>query len=228
MDTKTWIEGDPEDLKLLATAFATGDAQVREEHGSYYLCSPTLDIFSSADLPTDEAEELLRLMNGIARSHDPFFNPARLSGSTSRRGRTIVFKSVEVKWQVKAHGSKNPPQDAPAHFLLSRENSDVADAVKLMSAPRPNWVDLYKIHEIVRESINPAKISQLGWLTPREESAFTGSANHPLASGADARHARLSGARPKRIISIDEGQSLMARLVISWMDWLLERDGIPE
>jgi hypothetical protein len=54
-------------------------------------------------------------------------------------------------------------------------------------------VELYEVHEVIREAIQPKKVYQLGWTTDAEDSAFTGSANRADVSGDEAHHARNSG-----------------------------------
>ena len=35
------------------------------------------------------------------------------------------------------------------------------------------WVELYKVHEIIRDGIKPKKLPELGWATKADDSAFT-------------------------------------------------------
>jgi hypothetical protein len=82
------------------------------------------------------------------------------------------------------------------------------------------WVELYKVHEIVRHSIMPKKIYKLGWATKSDDRAFTGSADRPDVSGRDARHARMPGLPPRRTMSLAEGRSYISDLVTKWVGHL--------
>jgi hypothetical protein len=90
-----------------------------------------------------------------------------------------------------------------------------------MGAPEPlGFVELYKIHEIIRDAIRPKKIPELGWATKADDSAFTGSANRADVSGSGARHARNSGPTPTRTMTPAEGRSFVSNLAMKWLDSL--------
>jgi hypothetical protein len=82
------------------------------------------------------------------------------------------------------------------------------------------WVELYKVHEIIRDGIKPKKLPELGWATKADDSAFTASANRADVSGTDARHARNSGETPTHTELLAEGRPFVSKLVIKWLDSL--------
>jgi hypothetical protein len=81
---------------------------------------------------------------------------------------------------------------------------------------------LYKVHEIIRHSMMPDKIPELGWADKNTDSAFTGSANLPAVSGSEARHAGMVGT-PKHTMTLGDGRSYISELVANWLDWLRKR-----
>jgi hypothetical protein len=103
-------------------------------------------------------------------------------------------------------------------LALAEANSDVAEALEIMGRVDPlGWVELYKVHEIIRDAIAPKKIPEIGWATRAEDSAFTASANRADVSGSDARHARNSGAPPTRTMSLGEGRLFVSDLITKWL-----------
>jgi hypothetical protein len=114
----------------------------------------------------------------------------------------------------------DPPSPWPGRFALAGKHPEVAEVLEIMSRPeRPGWGELYKVHEIIRHSIMPGKIYEVGWADKPTDSAFTGSANLPGVSGSGARHARMEG-NPKRTMTIDEGRDYISGIVIKWLDLL--------
>jgi hypothetical protein len=110
---------------------------------------------------------------------------------------------------VNGKAAPPPPPAAPAFVRLAGKDQDVRDALNFLGKPgQLDWFDLYKVFEVVRESafksqVGPRKgakqaLAQTGWITEQEIQAFTGSANHPLASGDAARHARQGERTPSR------------------------------
>jgi hypothetical protein len=106
-------------------------------------------------------------------------------------------------------------------LALAATHPEVAEALNIMGQVQPlGWVDLYKVHEIIRDAIQPEKIYELGWAAKADDSAFTGSANRADVSGNDARHARNSGPPPTRTMSLAEGRSYVSDLVTKWLEFL--------
>jgi hypothetical protein len=103
---------------------------------------------------------------------------------------------------------------------LADANPDVAEVLQLMAKEPLGWDDLYKVHEIIRDSIRPTKLTDVGWTDKITDSAFTGSANRADVSGDEARHARSSGPTPKHTMTIRQGRSLLSGLVERWMSHL--------
>jgi len=109
------------------------------------------------------------------------------------------------------------PRFGPKYLALASQHPDAAEALALIGKTELNWVELWKVYEIIRDNIKPAKIDNKGWATKQEHGRFTGSANHPGASGADARHARLSGGPPSRTMSLQQARHFIGDLVVCWI-----------
>ncbi|MFZ2238405.1 MAG: hypothetical protein WAV90_02540 [Gordonia amarae] len=114
----------------------------------------------------------------------------------------------------------HPPAPWPGYLELAQTNPDVSEALTLLGqSSTPGWVELYKVHEIVRDSIKPNKIYEIGWADKATDSAFTGSANLPGVSGSDALHARRAGS-PTNTMTNDRARAYIGRLVAMWLDKL--------
>lgn len=169
----------------------------------------------------------------MARMRDPSYRPVRLTGKyTQSDGRDVHLAAANLEVRVAmsadavAIGADGKPQTKPspwpARFEVAKHNKEFADVLELLSRDAPlGWVELYKIYEVVREASRPRRITDLGWWTKAEESAFTGSANRPDVSGLEARHARVSGETPRSSVSLVEGRAQISRLVMSWIDSLV-------
>ena len=77
----------------------------------------------------------------------------------------------------------------------------------MLSAEKLGWGELYKVYEIICHAVGgQGGLFNPGWTSKPELRRFTGSANRPDVSGAEARHARMSGDRPAQVMTLDEGQ----------------------
>ncbi|MCV7277294.1 hypothetical protein [Mycolicibacter arupensis] len=236
MAIKAWLIGDAVNLETLAHLLPEGDTRVVHdaERDAYYLTSPEIDNPPEGQAYYHVAKELLVRLNGFARVADSGYTPVNLKGAFSEgnsehqvifaeSARVISPRVGMVAVNVRqADGMIIPgsPSPWPVRFAAVGDHPDAIEALQIMSQPdQLGWPELYKIHEIIRDSIKPGKIYDLGWADKVTDSAFTGSANLPSVSGSGARHARMSG-NPKNTMSIVEGRDYISALVAKWLDWL--------
>jgi hypothetical protein len=112
-----------------------------------------------------------------------------------------------------------PPPVGPRLFALADTSSVVADALALLGTPASlGWFELCKLYEIVTHEVD---VVAAGWTSQADMKAFTASANRHDVSGAEARHARNSGAMPRRTMTISEATDYMKAVTRSWMESLL-------
>jgi len=205
MTTKAWLEGHQFDLDDLAQLLATGDVRVvhdADENG-YYLSAPEVDNSPHGKTFYEVAQRLLSHINGIGRVNKADFRPVQLSGrySTPTGVHMVVAPAAaEIRLHIHVAGvvtgpdgqpKPDPPSPWPNRFALAATHNAVAEVLDIMGSPEPlGFVELYKVHEIIRDAIKPKKIPELGWATKADDSAFTRSANRADVSGSSARHAR--------------------------------------
>ncbi|MGV0595110.1 hypothetical protein [Mycolicibacterium porcinum] len=234
MTVKAWLEGGKADLETLAEMLSSGDIRVVHDadKDAYYLTAPTIDNPDQPGRFNVPAEALIGRVNGLARTRSARYRPVKLTThytDADGENRQIITGTFNVSLRpiigfLVGGGDGvtivDPPSPWPDRLTLAESKSDVAEVFDIMGRGELlGWVELYKVHEIIRESIKPAKIYELGWADRTTDSAFTGSANLPGVSGSDARHARMDGA-PKHTMTIDEGREYISRLVTQWLDHL--------
>lgn len=232
--TKAWLEGHQYDLQDLSRLLGTGDVQVLHDAQSdaYYLTAAEIDNPPNGQAYSEVAQRIIRRVNGLGRTSQSDFRPVKLTGRyTTPTGESVVAAAValEVRLRISVDAvvigadgrpRPDPPSPWPSRLDLVTAHPDVAEALDILGSTEPlGWVDLYKVHEIIRGSIKPRKIVDLGWADKNTDSAFTGSANLPGVSGADARHARMDG-QPAHTMTLAEGRSYVSRLVANWLDLL--------
>jgi len=113
-----------------------------------------------------------------------------------------------------------PPRPGPGYVQRAAADSDVAEVLEILgrAEPEPDWVELYKVFEIVSSRV--PGLDKKGWVTSAGIRAFTASANRPDVSGAQARHARMPGGRPKGTMTLVEARQMISVLVAAWLDSL--------
>jgi hypothetical protein len=172
-------------------------------------------------------------VNGLGRARSADFRPVKLAGRyTDPTGTHIQVGAAALEFRIRGHAAgvaigpsgqpkADTPSPWPARFALAAGNPDVGEVLDIMGQTEPlGWVELYKVHEIIRDAIKPKKIYKLGWATKSYDRAFTGSADRPDVSGREGRHARMPGLPPRRTMSLAEGRSYVGDLVTKWLAWL--------
>ena len=113
----------------------------------------------------------------------------------------------------------DPPSPVSGYLALGDTDPVVQEVLAIMGKEGPlDWVELYKVYEVVRDAVRPQTIVGLGWATKATESAFTGSANRPDVSGEGARHARMSGDTPKNRMTLEDGRAFISGVVLRWLE----------
>jgi hypothetical protein len=247
---KAWLEGNAFDLQDLAAALlASGDVRVVRDEAietqadAYYLTAPEIDSPPAGKAYYEVAQRLLPLVNGLARARDANFQSVWLadrytlddgqvaviaSGVLRGRGRlagnAAVARVNATASGTVTHGGKpvpQPPPPWPARLALADTNADVAEALPIFGQAEPlGGVELWKIFEIIRESIKPDTVATLGWITQPDWESFKEAVHRPDVSGELARHARRPDQPQHRKMEMAEARSRMSTIVAKWLGQL--------
>jgi hypothetical protein len=131
--------------------------------------------------------------------------------SVARMGRpTVLINGVPVE---------QPPSPALDLLALADSRPVVGEVFDLVGKSQLDWIDLYKVYEIVREEGGGIEgVEKKGWATKRKQSAFTASANRKDVSGDDARHARSQSPKtPRETMTIHEARVFIRGLAVDWL-----------
>lgn len=122
----------------------------------------------------------------------------------------------------------NPPDPAP-FIAIALTDVTVAKALRIFSHDS-DWVNLYRIYEIIREDLPKGRIHAAGWATSKEIDIFTRSANDPAITGDFARHGKISRGKkkssrqtqrnksaPPDAMSLALARHLIGRLLRAWL-----------
>jgi hypothetical protein len=227
------LSGETFDLEILPTLFSSPDLRVVDDGDQgYFLEAVTLETKPDHMAVFEEAQRLLPLLNGAARLHSSSHRDVSLSGQVvepnadgePKRHHMIIASTVQMRTRMGAvvvrQGEESPPEPPPGSAVTDRwlrlatGDSDVNEAMTIWGSKPHDWHNLYKVYEIIRAN---ADIKRAGWASATELSAFTGSANHQGATGSEARHSRMRGDPPSRVISLPEADAFIGHLLTSWL-----------
>jgi hypothetical protein len=233
---KNWLVrlvGDEFDLQELPELLASPNATVLKEDGQYYLKSTDFDTQTGASDILKIATQILEAVNGAAKLHLGSFRTVQiadiveistdgkrqhfvfLEGSLHARSKLTVSATV-IKSNGTVEQESNHPTQIESWVALARHDKNVADALHFFN--EPNWFNLYKIYEIIKDDVcGEQKIIQNSWVTKTNIKLFTQTAQSRDVLGDNARHASKKYKPPQKPMSLPEAKSLIKILLQNWL-----------
>ena len=214
------LSGSSLPLQILKAAFGPRGC-VLQDDTMYYLTSPRFAAMSDPQAVYTAAGEILDHMNGIAAMFAVGYRPVEIQGEIVqidegvRRQHVVVAATTAFGWVIA--GPPDPDLvNVAAWLALAERDRNVSAALHFFSVP--SWGNLYKVLEIVRDEIgNDDKLARTGWITRRDLSRFTQTAQSRDALGDEARHAAKKYKAPGNPMSLEEARVTIRELLVMWL-----------
>jgi len=228
------LTGDSADLKMLSQSFNQPDLSVSEESGQFVLRSTQVDLLDTADAVRNKARDLVTAMSGVARLLRGACQPIEVGAVAQFRDdgtkhrfispSPATFRlrgmpaSLIVKRTVGTVETHHPVDPGPNWVKAALQDEVVARALRIRNAGDLEWVDIYKLYEVIESDISLAKMKTKGWVTNRQVDRFKRTANSQKAIGDKARHGRDPYEPPTDPLSLSEARALIDSLIKVWLD----------
>jgi hypothetical protein len=200
------------------------------ENNKYYLTSSHWESLTNTSEVLSEATKLLEYISAVAKIYFPGFprlKPDKIcevdeEGKRHNRVELLVRIMPLGSVSLKLEGGQDviPILEFDSWRKLAEEDEIVKDVFRQFREFDHNWINLYKIYEIVEKNAGKKKIEQ--WITKKKISLFTRTANSQRAIGDDARHGVDDNDPPKEPMSLSEAQALIRNLLKQWLQWKCE------
>lgn len=223
------VSGNPGDLDQVAEFLTPLDLRLIERNGEKYLTSPKFESLPDARAVLDLASELLAVINGMLIMTTGDSGNLRagqvLRSEKDRLPTQYIFpEGIHSASRVgipTVHMAGQPPpgpESHPFYRLLdfAERHEPARKVLRMLASHSLDWRTLYSIYEVIENDAG-GKISSRGWASENELSLFRRTANHPAASGDEARHGVLNTEPPASPMPIHEGRALIKRLVGRWL-----------
>ncbi len=230
MDRQVGLKGHSFDLQDLADAFGSGDPQIVQEDGDYFLVASEFASFGDDHVGLlNRAREILAQMDGAVLLINGQHRPVEVTGSIRDQGgrhhAVIAADSIEGRSRVSAvlisvGDTAQRPSVSPARTAVdAASTSKSASAIlRLLGQRQLDWVNLYRILDYVAHECGGKKaMVSAGLATDDEIDRFGAAANRIEISGDEARHGPMKGAPPTRTMALEEGRAFIRRLVNDWL-----------
>jgi hypothetical protein len=207
------------------------------ENSKYYLTSSRWESLTNHSAVYSEATKPLQDISDFARIHFtdfPLLKPDTIyevDEEGKRHGRSALSATINVgsscSVSIQLEGGQDiiPILEFDSWRKLVEEDEIVKDVFRQFREFDRNWINLYKIYEIVKKDAgqknNIDRIKQ--WITKKKISDFKQTANSQSAIGDDARHGVDKHAPPKEPMSLYEADALIMTLLQKWLQWKCEQ-----
>ena len=229
MKWRVILNGDPLDLKFLTKSFNSPDYLIRQEGNNFTLSSAA---FESSNDPTkigESAQTFIEHINGgillAFDSHAPVSSGGvyeiRPDGGRNvyttmhTQGRSRAFATSTLTHPDGSVEGTHPGDPVRQWVDLASRDDAVADVLALLGTKSPDWVNLYRIYEIVEKDCGG--IVDKGWASKETIKNFKHTANHPESAGLDSRHGRMSTDPPKKPMLLLEAKALIFWITLAWL-----------
>jgi len=208
------------------------------ENSKYYLTSSHWESLTNPSDVLSEATKLLEYISAVAKIYFPGFERLKpdyiceVDEEGKRHNRVellVVTMAVLDSFSIKLEGGQDiiPILGFDSWRKLAEEDKIVKDVFRQFREFDHNWINLYKIYEIVKKDaageINK-KIDRIEqWITKDKIKQFKHTANSRRAIGDDARHGVYEKDPPKEPMSLSEADALIRNLLKQWLQWKCEQ-----
>jgi hypothetical protein len=225
---EAFLTGEQAALESAALVFCRQPLAIVRSGERYCLVVDEWDELQDSNEVEDRARARLETINGLLSLKIPSFRPLAFGylAETDEDGRKFVLVKAAFtsssELSVKISGPAGPaidPDTAQALIAAAQQSGSTRDALRLWHTRPHNWVELYKIYEIISDDAGGDKgIVSRGWATTAELRSFTATANRRELSGDDARHGSDEG-RPFKgePMRVADAESLIRRVLSSYV-----------
>jgi hypothetical protein len=211
---------------------SSDEFSVITENSKYYLTSSRWESLTNHSAVYWEATKPLQYISAVARiqfTDFPLLKPDMIyevDEEGKRHGRSALSATINVgsscSVSIKLEGGQDIIRNLEfeSWMKLAEEDEIVKNVFRQITDFEHNWINLYKVYEIVNKDAGRTKIEQ--W-TNNNIGLFKRTANSQRAIGDDARHGVDKEPPPKEPMSLYEADALIMTLLQKWLQWKCEQ-----
>lgn len=226
------VVGDEHDLLQLQEAFKSPNMNIQRSEDRWILNSTSLDTITDHNEVSEKGQELLDIISGASKLTIGLRTPLTVEYVILRNedGSGHIFVTVNDTIRIRDQVSitltdasgevvyeSRPADQVPTWIEVAQRDAKVSRVLKLLGTKDLDWVNLYRIYEIIKDDIGDLVSS--GWTSKTILSRFTGTANSPAIIGDEARHGVPLSEKPMKLpsMSLSEARAFITGVVHNWI-----------
>jgi hypothetical protein len=227
------VLGDQSDLRLLQKAFCSDEFNLSEENGKFVLRSRAFEDLHDVNVVRELAAEFAASLSGASRvllgaKQSLHIGGAALVREDGTRNYFLVVQSGTIQIRtmpvslrvtrqdgtVEEHHPADPVRD---WFDVAVKNPAVTKALRLRDNGGLDWVELYRLYEVIESDTPQSEIVRNGWATKPDIRQFKHTANSPAVLGDLARHGKELNLPPTHPMDLSCARSLVGQILERWI-----------
>jgi hypothetical protein len=218
---------DVETERLLESLNSPVFCLTRKEDG-FFLKSNEFGSLDKKEDVLEKAKEIVSWLNGTAavtgRQTNLEVDESYLQLDKDGKRQHFVRKVLEVpvpsiRVSVTVDGVPVELQNPITTWIESAQKDDNVAKVLRLFGKVLNWVNLYRIYEVIESDVGGIhNIVKGNWATNNEIKRFKHTANNPGVAGDDARHGKQTTQPPPKPMSLSEAKSLVKSIFQKWIE----------
>jgi hypothetical protein len=235
INMSTWmvnISGKEGDVKYISQVVKAVNMSIIQEDGEFYLKSDEFNTMNNASKIFEYANQFLKVAFSIANLYYEKIDSISCSSVTCINDKgeksVFIFLSSTIKVSTRVESSiivtdsqeitselERQEKEYEVFINAARKDKNILDAINFYLTP--NWINLYKAYELIKDDVTEKKIISYGWASKRNISRFKQSAQCRELLGNEARHASKKYPLPSDPMDIDEAKYFIKYLLFDWM-----------
>jgi hypothetical protein len=227
------LTGNPTDLKQLERSFNDQEQQIIEREGKFFLKSSKFE-------DIDDPGEIRRISNNVAVMLTGASalrlgskSPIRIGGvyKLEGRGRSVYVETNAISASARVFTTatvirkdgkveiSNPADPVRMWLQVAQKNSAAKDVLELLNAEKHDWVNLYRIYELIEDDVGgPSEMARIGGASKASLERFTHTSNSRKAAGIQSRHSVERTAPPKNPMAPNEARAMIFEIIKAWLN----------
>jgi hypothetical protein len=233
MEWQVLLTGDDHDLEELPKSFGGPDLMIEKGEDGFTLKWRGMEDLTEVSAVRDKAHEIIGLLDGAARIVLGTRAPIGFGGVALIRpdgskvhevsGSATTHTGARVSSVTLRHADGTEEvlhlADPVAEWVrIGLRDKVAADVLHLVALKPLDWVNLYRILEIIGQDVGGRHgISGYRWTTKAALDRFRHTANSRTAIGDEARHGKEHTQPPSDPMALAEARSLIETVLHNWM-----------
>ena len=238
MEWMVYIAGDDFNLQELSKLLTSPKLCLIKEENEYYLKATSFNQLDNSGEVRNKVEDILSLINGAARlalgTRKPLTTGVikKIKDDGAREGFCHVTDQITFRdaYNITTVSNDGIVQEFHQSSQISnwvkvaQSNENVAKVLRLLGNFDYDWVNLYRILEVVMKDVGgTSNIIKRGWATDKSITRFKRTAQSPEVIGDLARHGIQKDEPPEDSMTVSEAKSFIETILHKWLRSKIEK-----